>query len=112
MSAFAVRFDPYRTTAFGAITGTFTPIGGPTTHLMRLMKIVNNTNADINVSFDGTTNNDFIPANSFSLYDLQTNTQTNDYFYLADGTQVYINYNSGAPTSGAVYVIMIYGKGQ
>jgi hypothetical protein len=113
MSALAVRFDAYRTLATGSITGSFVAIGTPTTHVMRLIKIVNNTNADLNISFDGTTNNDFIPANSFALYDLQTNSQSNDYFFLANGTQFYAAFNSGAPTTGSgVYIICVYGKGQ
>jgi hypothetical protein len=112
MSAIAVRFDGYRSLAFGSVGATYTALGTPTTHLMRILKIVNNTNADLNISFDGTTNNDFVPANSFVLYDFETNSSTDYDFFLALSTQLYVNYNTGAPTSGSVYAVMVYGKGQ
>ena len=112
MSAVAVRVDPYRTLAFGSIAATYTAVGGPTTHLMRLVHFVNNTNADMNFSFDGTTDNVFVPANSFTLYDLEANAEANFDFFLSLNTQIYVRYNSAAPTSGAVYIMMIYGKGQ
>ena len=109
MSAIAVRFDAQRTLAFGAISGTYAALGGPTTHLMRILKVVNNTNADLTISFDGTTDNDFVPANSFVLYDFESNSYSQYDFLLALGTQLYVK---GAPGSGSVYAIMVYGKGQ
>lgn len=112
MSAIAVRYDPYRTLAFGAISGSYAVIGGVTTHLMRLVHFVNATNADMDFSFDGVTNNVFVPANSFALYDLQANSEANFDFFLALNTQIYVKQHAGAATSGAVYIIMIYGKGQ
>jgi len=112
MAAIAVRYDAYRTLAFGSISGTYAAIGTPTAHLMRLVHFVNNTNANMNFSFDGTTDNVFIPANSFALYDLQTNSESGNDFFLALNTQIYVKQNAGAATSGSVYIIMVYGKGQ
>jgi hypothetical protein len=109
MSATAVRYDALRSLAFGSISGTYAAIGPATQHAMRLIKIVNNTNADITISFDGTTDNDYIPSNSFALYDFQTNSQSDLYFFLSLNTQVYIK---GTPSAGSVYVTMIYAKGQ
>lgn len=109
MSAVAVRFDNLRSLAFGSISGTYAALGGPTTHLMRIIKVVNNTNADLTISFDGTTDNDFVPANSFVLYDFNSDSDSNKEFYLSLNTQVYVK---GSPGSGSVYLVMIYGKGQ
>jgi len=53
-----------------------------------------------------------LPAGSFTLYDLQTNSETNFDFFLQLGTQLYVKQNSAGPTKGAVYIMMIYGKGQ
>lgn len=109
MSAIAVRFDAQRTLAFGSISGTYAALGGPTTHLMRILKIVNNTNGDMTISFDGTTDNDFVPANSFVLYDFEANSYSQYDFLLALNTQIYVK---GTATSGSVYAVMVYGKGQ
>jgi len=112
MPAIAVRVDPIRTLAFGGISGAYALVGTATTHLMRLIHFVNNTDADMMFSFDGTTDNVFVPAGSFTLYDLQTNSETNFDFFLQLGTQLYVKQNSAGPTKGAVYIMMIYGKGQ
>lgn len=111
MTATVVRFDALRSVAFGSISGTYAALGTPTTHLMRIVKIINNTNADVTVSFDGTTDNDYVPANSFVLYDFETNTYSGYDFFLALGTQLYVK-TAGSPSSGSVYATMIYGKGQ
>jgi hypothetical protein len=112
MSAQVVRFDAYRTTAFGSITSSYVQIGATFAHLMRLVKFVNNTNADVSVSFDGVTNNDFVPANSFCLYDFQTNAQAENKFTTSIGTPIFIKYASGAPTSGSFYIVAVYGQGE
>lgn len=109
----SVRFDALRTVAFGSITGSYTALGTPTTKNMRLVKIVNTTDADMLVSFDGTTDNDIIPAGGFALYDFATNapaTASSSWFVLAIATQIYVKYST-APTLGAVWVVGIYSTG-
>jgi hypothetical protein len=106
-----VRVDAYRTVAFGSISGTYAALGTPFTHPMRLIKIVNTCDTAMNISFDGTTNNDFIPAGSFALYDLTANQETQSGFYFQIGTQVYVK-QATAPSSGAVYLIALYGQGE
>ncbi len=105
-----VRVDAIRQVAFGAITGSYTPLGSDLRHATRLMKIFNTTNADMFISFDGTTNNDYVPAGSFTLYDLTTN-GISELFAFEIGTQIYVKYNS-VPSSGSVTVICLYGQGQ
>lgn len=112
MSSSVVRFDAMRSVAFGSITGSFVAVGSSFGHPMRLLKFVNTTNADIIVSFDGTTNNDIIPAGGFSLYDATTNREENvTTFVLANGTQVFAKYVS-APSSGTFYIVCVYGQGE
>ena len=107
------RVDALRTLGFGSINNvTYTELGGEFEHPMRLLKIVNNTNGDMLISFDGTTDNDFIPAGGFSLYDIMTNKENAvPYFVFANGTQMFVKYST-APTSGAVYVVCVYGQGE
>ncbi len=112
MSAQVVRFDAYRNVAAASITNSYVALGTPFGHQVRVMKFVNNTNADVSVSFDGTTNNDFVPANSFCLYDLQTNAHSDYKFTMSVGTQVLIKYTTGAPSTGSFYVVALYGQGE
>jgi hypothetical protein len=106
-----VAVDGLRSIAFGSITGSFGALGTPFGKPMRLIKIINTCNTDMIISFDGTNANDYIPAGSFSLYDLTTN-QVNNLagWFFRIGTQVYVEYAS-APASGNVYVIALYGQG-
>lgn len=107
------RFDSYRSLAFGSITNVYAAVGSAVTNNWRIFCITNNTNGDLAISADGTTDNFFIPAMSFKLFDLSTNAvpiSASDNFVLSIGTQFYVRYLT-APTSGAVYVEGIYARG-
>lgn len=109
-----LRVDAYRTTAFGSITGSFVAVGAALTHLWRAFRITNNTDGDMIFSLDGTTNNLFVPAGSFVLYDVVTNSapdKINDNLLMGLGTQFYVKYST-APSKGAVYIEGIYAKGE
>ncbi len=78
-----------------------------------MFKITNNTDGDMLISFDGTTDNLFVPGYGFTLYDLSTNApniQDSDSFVMQIGTQFYIKYNT-APTTGDVWVEGLYAQG-
>jgi hypothetical protein len=107
-----VRIDAYRTKNFSAITGSFTTVGAALTANWKMFRIINNTNGDMIFSVDGTTNNLFLPANSFVLYDCSANATpltTIDTLVFAIGTQFYVAYKT-APSSGDVYIEGIYAK--
>jgi hypothetical protein len=108
-----VRFDPIRTLAFGGISGSYAAIGTPLATNWRLFKITNNTDGDLLISADGTTDNLFVPKMSFTLYDLSTNgqpaSQTDD-FVMQIGTQFYAK-QSTAPTAGALWIEGVYARG-
>lgn len=109
-SSLIVRIDALRSVAFGSITAAYTPLGAPFGHATRIVKIVNATNTSMLFSFNGSTDNEFIPAGGFVLYDLTTNGDS-QLFVFQISTQVYVKYVS-APGSGAVYVSCVYGQGQ
>lgn len=112
MASIIVSVDALRSLAFGSIGATYLPLGTPFGHPMRIIKIVNTTNADMVISFDGTNDNDYIPAGSFALYDLSANEDNGSAgWFFRVGTQVYVKYNS-APSSGSVFVTTLYGKGE
>ena len=64
-----VRIDPVRSIAMASITGSYQPLGSSFDHAMRIVHFINNTNGDMMISFDGTTDNVPLLAESFALYD-------------------------------------------
>jgi hypothetical protein len=109
----AVQFDALRSLAFGSISGSYAALGSPLGFNWKMFKITNNTDGDMFISTDGTTDNLFVPATSFVLYDLSTNAppvSVNDTFCMAIGTQFYVK-QSTSPSTGAVYIEGIYSMG-
>lgn len=65
--------------------------------------IYNTTNGAVDISYDGTTDNDIVPPTSYIEIMSQTNAVPNSYIALFPaGTKVYVKGSSG---SGSVYVI-------
>lgn len=114
MGSNIVRFSPVRQVALASITNSYAPLGIPLDHAMRVLHFVNNTNGDLMISFDGTTDNVPLLAESFALYDLTSDQDTNESFRYQLGTQIYVKYLTAptAPADGAVYLVAVYGKGE
>lgn len=75
-------------------------------HPCFLVRIVNDSDADLFISYDGSTFQDFIPAAETLQLPFQTNSQpNNDIAVMQKGTRVYVSGNAGA---GTVYVIGYY----
>jgi hypothetical protein len=105
-----VRLDAIRSFSSASMTGSYQQVGTALGHPTRLLKMVNNTTQDIAVSFDGTTDNDFVPANGFCLYDMTTNkTAQGGYFSFAIGTKIYVKGTAG---TGTFYIMAVYGQGE
>ena len=96
-------FEALRSAAFGVITNAYTALGTPTTGYTRLMNFVNDTDADMLISFDGVTDHLRIAFNSFQLFDCTTNRVTDDGFFLPKNTQIYIKF-AAAPSTGNFWV--------
>ncbi len=111
MASIIVSVDELRSLAFGAIGATYLPLGIAFAHPMRIIKIINTTNTDMFISFDGTLDNDYVPAGSFILYDITTNQYNDAGWFFRTGTQVYVKYNT-APASGSVFLAAVYGRGE
>lgn len=109
-----LRISSYRTLNYTGISGAFAAVGSPVDHNWRAFCITNNTDGDLIFSVDGTTNNMFIPAYSFRLYDIATNAaplRVGDNLLVQLNTQFYVK-QSTAPTVGDVYIEGIYARGE
>jgi hypothetical protein len=111
MSSIVVSVDPLRSLAFGSIGATYLPLGTAFEHPVRILKIMNTSNTDMVISFDGINDHDYIPAGGFSLYDLTTNMNETAGWFFRIGTQIYVKYAT-APASGSVFAVALYGKGE
>lgn len=108
-NSLAIRMEsiPVQTVAYGSITGSYVAMGSAMPAPIRILKINNTTNADIYISFDGTTNNDVVVASSGMVLDITTNKSREDGAFISSGTIFYIKYVS-APSSGNVYLSAYY----
>lgn len=106
-----VEFEAVREVAFGGIGAGYAALGTAVSDNVRMISISNATNADVYISFDGTTNHIRLAANSFKLFDFTANKVREDGFFLANQTTIYQKRVSGAPTSGSLWVEVVVGAG-
>jgi hypothetical protein len=111
MAAIVVLADEIRTLGFGSIGFSFTPLGIPFAHPMRIVKFINTANADIIISYDGITNHDYVPAGGFVLYDFSSNDLDQAGWFMRVETQVYVKLATGA-ASGGVFLVCYHGLGE
>lgn len=72
-----------------------------------MLRIVNESNRDLSISYDGTTDNDFVLANSTTQLSFQTNSRPgNKIAQLPKGTDIYVKGTAGG--TGFVYIIGYY----
>lgn len=104
------RADAIRSLAFGSISGSYASVGSSLSQPSRLIHVVNNTDADLMFSFNGSTDHVFLPASGFFVYDINANRDTNEQgWYLTVGTQPSVKHLGSAPSSGSVYVTIAFG---
>jgi hypothetical protein len=108
------KADTLRTVGFAAIaaaSGAFIPVGPPQAFPARIICFTNTTNEDVIFSMDGTTDQLIVAAGGFKLFDITTNHRpvNQDDFCFANGTQWYVR-GAIAPTSGSVYIEIVYAQ--
>lgn len=103
--------EPLRSLAFGGISGSYAPVGTPFENPCRLICLTNDTEGNVVFSRDGVTDELFVGAGSFKLFDVTTNhnPETSSDLAFKVGTQFYVK-QLEAPVSGAVYIEVLYAK--
>lgn len=100
--------DVERSVASGSITNAFAALGTQTAHQYNKWWVFNNTDAVIQLNWDGTgTNvNASIPPSTGLIQDEGTNPSSGIKTTpsIAQNTQFYIRYSGAAPTKGSVYL--------
>jgi len=105
------QLDELRTVAFGDISGTYAAVGSPQAFQARIICFTNTTDKDMLFSMDGVTDQLIVAKGGFKLFDITTNHRpaNQDDFCFAIGTQWYVKQTS-APTSGSVYIEIVYAQ--
>src|SRR5208337_327295 len=109
MSGMRVFFEPMRTKAAAAIAVGYTAIGTPLVAPMRVMYIVNTTDAQLNFSIDGISDHFTLLESSYICLDFGANKNQDSTWNLPTGTTFYVK-QVGAPSTGSVYVTSAYGS--
>lgn len=85
---------------------SLTLIGGMFEHSIILLKITNDSNVPIFVSYDGITRRDYVAANGFTLYDVNANRYRPGEGMQFDQTKgVWVSHAAG---TGNIYVTAFY----
>jgi hypothetical protein len=109
LSSMRLRYENLRSLAFGSISGSYTGVGLPFTNAVRMIKVANTTDANILISFNGIDDMDILPAQTAQIYDIGSNKSDQaGNLEQSAGERVYIKQESSAPTSGTVYVAVMY----
>lgn len=95
--------EAIREVAFGSVTANFVQMGPVFQGPLRIIRMVNDSDADVYFTVDNTMNQFRIKAGSFLLLDCKTN----DGFFNG-GQAIYAKAVSSLPTSGLIYVEAIY----
>ncbi len=103
-----VKAIPLTSILSSALSGTYQAINSTgLPNACFLIKIINNSDEDITVSYNGSTDNDFIPKATVFQLPAQSNAQPNNYIAkFAIGTKVYVKGSAGM--SGSIYLAGYY----
>jgi len=106
-----VRFEELREVAFGGIGAAYAAVGGSTSDHTRLVAFYNATDKDVYISLNGVTNHLRIASGSGQVLDLTANKVRDDGLFVDLGTVFYVKRASGAPTSGTLWIQVMYANG-
>jgi len=102
------RSEELREIAFGSIVAGYAVIDSAFENPISKIYVLNNTDALLTFSFQGTTEDHFVlPSLGFLLLDITLEASNPD--YLPTGSALYVKRN-GIPTAGSVYLTAFYGR--
>lgn len=88
-------------------TGSYQIIGSGLSQPVVLIKFINDSNRDVTISWDGSTDHDFLPANSVAVLDVNTNRQqVSNLANIAADTAFFVK--GSAAGSGNFYIVSFY----
>lgn len=108
-SSIRLDFEDLRVLAFGGVSGTYAAVGLPFVNPGRMLKVTNDTDANLLISFNGIDDKDIVLAGQSWVYDFCSNkADSGGTLELPAGRRVYVRQQSSSATSGDVYVTYMY----
>lgn len=108
-SSIRVRYEPLRSIFGAAITEDYGGVGLPFANPVRILKVTNLTNQNVLISLNGIDDHDIVPATGFFLYDYSSNkANAAGLLEQPQGDRIYVKAESTLPTSGNLYVTVVY----
>lgn len=104
-------FEAVREIAFGSVSGTYTAVGNAITDHARIVRFVNTMDTEMYISLDASVDHIRLASGSFLLLDLSSNKIRNDGLVFAVGTIFHVKQVVTAPTSGNLWVEVLYAQG-
>lgn len=102
------RSEELKSIAFGSIVANYAIIDSAFSNPISKIYVLNNTDALLLFSFQGSTEDHFVlPSLGFLLLDITIEANSPD--YLPIGSALYVK-RSETPTSGSVYLTAFYGR--
>jgi hypothetical protein len=99
--------EALRSLAAGSISATYAGIGTAFQNPVRIFHLQNQTDVGLTFSWDGLTDNVYLPAGAFLLLDVTSNSSLPaGAIYFGQGQRLYVK---GSPTTGSVYLSIFYG---
>ena len=100
---------PLRSLAFGSILATYVGVGTSLNTPVRIVHILNTTNAALMFSWNGIDDHFVLPTGGYMVIDLTTNQTNGGGFYLPGAKRLYVK-QIGVPGSGSVYFSLVYSE--
>lgn len=100
----AASFDTLRSASSAAIGANYTAIGSALPSPAVCLTFKNATNGDVYISTNGVDNMLFLPANSFNVFDIRTNSPSYNDLMFREGTIFYAKDGPSASTTGSLYI--------
>jgi hypothetical protein len=98
------KFDTLRSVAAGSVTASYAALGTALGAPAVAVNFQNNTNGDVKVSLDGINDQLYLPANSYQVWDIRTNSPYLGDYLIPQGTVFYVKQGTVVPATGAFYI--------
>lgn len=100
MSAQNIRLLPetLRSIDASTFTGSYQAVGTPLANPSRILKFTNNCSVDVTLSWDGSNDNEYIPAGGFMLIDIASDREDASSLWVSAQTQFYVKASAGTGT--------------
>ena len=101
--------EPLRILDYTQLTSSYVALGTAFLHPMSVCIFKNVYNIPVLISWDGVSDDDYMPSNSSFVLDVTANKTQSQGLFTAKGTQIYIKqYGGSAATSGIFSLTCLY----